>query len=201
MKKLLALTFLAFSLFSASAQTNKIENLITNEPGWTLASMFTGHAANDALQAAKDGISFIEGATNNGVITLETGVLYAKEAKSTGGFLNAYLPVGGTNSVLGAGFGLAYLDHNLYDCTLNARLGDTITVPLIKLPLYVYVESGGGYNISKSQGIAQAFAGVAFRVPITHSQTFTIGVAMGTISDVPGNVMAYGASYTLKFGK
>ncbi|HEX3855947.1 MAG TPA: hypothetical protein VHY30_01480, partial [Verrucomicrobiae bacterium] len=95
--------------------------------------------------------------------------------------------------------GVAYLDHNFYDATLNARVGDEFNLPFIHIPLYAYIESGGGYNLSKSEVIAQAFSGATLKIPITQNQTLTIGGAVGTISDYSGNIYAAAISYTFKW--
>lgn len=144
----------------------------------------------------QDLVSFIENTTNAGVVTVEAGALYGLQTHKVGGFLDAYFPIGGTNSVFGAGFGVAYLDHNFYDGTLNARIGDTFTVPFIHIPMYAYTEAGAGYNFAKNAIISQAFAGALFRIPITKSQTLTLGGAIGTISDQSGQIAALGGSYT-----
>jgi hypothetical protein len=197
---ILALLF-ALALLPASAQTNtvaSVPNLITNAPGFTLASLFSGGFGAGLQQGAQDLISFVEKTpTTNGVLTLEGGALYATSTKKVGGFFDAYLPVGGTNSVFGAGFGLAYLDGNFYDATINARLGDQITIPFINVPLYAYVESGGGYNLGKMEIMSQAFTGALFKIPITSNSTLTLGGAIGSISDYSGNIYALGGSYTL----
>ena len=177
--------------------TNQVPNLLTTPAPFTLTSLFSGTAG--LQQTLKDAVNFIEHTTNNGLVTVESGALYATKTRTVGGFLDCYLPVGGTNSVLGAGFGLAYLDQNFYDATLNARLGDTFNVPFINLPVYAYVESGGGYNLSKNEVISQAFGGLLFKLPVTTAQTVTLGAAIGAISDEPGNIWALGGSYTWTF--
>ncbi|HEX3889431.1 MAG TPA: hypothetical protein VHX90_01155, partial [Verrucomicrobiae bacterium] len=129
-------------LYSPPAPTNS----------FTLASLFTGNFGKDVEHVGQDAVSFVEQTgTSNGIVTVEAGALFAEHTKSIGGFLDAYLPVGGTNSIFGAGFGVAYLDHNFYDATLNARVGDEFNLPFIHIPLYAYIESGGGYNLSKSE--------------------------------------------------
>ena len=195
---LLALMLPALVITSARSQTNQVTNLLpTNGPAFTVAGLFSGGLGAGLQRGGQDLVSFIENtSTTNGILTAEAGALYAESTKKVGGFLDAYLPVGGTNSAFGAGFGLAYLDGNFYDATLNARLGDTFTLPFIKVPLYAYVESGGGYNLSKMEIISQAFTGALFKIPITTSQTLTLGGAVGTISDYAGNIYALGASYT-----
>ncbi len=196
----LPLFLLAGFLFasSASAQTNltQVPNLLpTNAPTFTLSGLLSGGWS----QAGKDAVSFIEGTTNSGVIQIEAGALIGEKTHDVGGFVDVMLPVGGTNSLFGAGFGLAFYNNEFYDATLNARLGDTFQVPLLKIPVYAYLESGGGYNISRQEMMAQAFTGLTLPIPITANQTFTIGGAIGTISDLNENVLAIGCSYRLTF--
>src|SRR5579859_6441151 len=114
---------------TTNTATNQVPNLLPAPTSFTLTGLFSG---NSGLQQALTGaVQFIEHTTNHSVVTIETGALYSTQSKTVGGFLDCYLPVGGTNSVLGAGFGLAYLDQNFYDATLNARLGDTFDLPFI----------------------------------------------------------------------
>jgi len=202
MKKLFLLVFaFVFALAAAvRAQDNPVPNLLTNAPvtppPFTVAGLFS---AGGWAQAGKDAVYFIENTTNNGIIQVEAGALVGQKTHDVGGFVDVMLPVGGTNSVFGAGFGVAYLNHNFYDATINARLGGTTTLPFLRLPLYTYIESGGGYNLSQNVAIAQAFAGFTLPIPITETQTLTLGAAIGHISDVSENVIALGGSYTWKF--
>jgi len=191
-----------FMAINAQAQTTTIigtgENttVVPTNTDWNLSKVFSGQGWQ---QGAKDFISFAEGTTNHGLIQIEAGALVGESSHDVGGFVSAYLPINSTNSLFGAGFGVAYLNHNFYDATLNARLGDTFALPIVRWPVYAYIESGGGYNISRSEAVAQAFAGVSLPIPITQSSTLTLGAAVGRISDVAENVLALGGSWTWKF--
>jgi hypothetical protein len=180
-----------------STATNQVPNLLTNT--FTLSGLFSGGVWTGIEKGGEDLVAFVENTTNSGTLQIESGPLYAENTKKWGAFLDAYLPVGGTNSIFGTGFGFACLDQNFYDATLNARLGNTYTVPFIKLPVYAFIESGGGWNLSKNEAMAQAFAGGLISVPITPTQTFTVGGAVGTISDYAGDIIAVGISYTFTF--
>ena len=185
-----------------SVSVSQVPNQLTSTP-LSIADFIGVGKTNGWGVAFGDTLAYIEGTTNATQITIETGALIGQPPHATkdiyGGFINGYAPVGGSNSVFGAGIGLAYFNHNFYDATLNARLGDTYSLPVLKLPVYVYLESGGGYNIGENAAVAQAFTG--FTVPITISTKWSasLGAALGKISDFQGNVIAAGGSVTYRF--
>lgn len=162
--------------------------------GWTLLGLFQGNVGSNLLATLKTGVGDIENAPTNPIITIEAGALYGERTHAMGGFLNVYVPIGGTNSLFGAGIGLAYFQHDLYDTTVNGRIGDTIPLPIVHWPLYVYGEAGGGYNFATGRAIAQAFTGALFKIPLSKKVTITLGAAYGTISDYDGQVLAAGGS-------
>ncbi len=216
--RLLALTagvLLAVAVLPAAAQTSTLAagtgtaNL--QDQAGTLAGLFGVNTTNGVWLATykgfSDGLAFLEGNTNGFArVTLEAGYLKTPHS-GAGGFMDCYFPLSGTNNVLGAGFGIAYINGNWYDATLGARLGDEIPLPLGLrkiFPLYGYVESGGGYNFGSSTAIAQAFTGASLHYSLYRTATgntvdFTIGYALGTISDVPGITKAVGGSVTFNF--
>lgn len=181
------LTILAALLagVSAKAQTTTQVNNLFPTNGWTTAF------END--------LNYIEDRTNASAVQVEMFALRGTVTHDLGFGVNAYVPVGGTNSLFGAGVGFAYYNHNAYSTTLNAKLGGTISLPVIKLPVYTYVESGGGYDISKNEAIAQAFAGFSLNYQINPNWAVTAGLAIGTVSDVPGEIEAAGGSVTYTF--
>ena len=195
----------------ASAQTTittNTDNSVTVSQAGTLAGFFGKGSTNNAFvsvyKGIGDGLAYIQGNTNGWArITLEGYYLITK-SQGNGGGANLFIPLSGTNNILGAGFGIAYLNHSWYDATLNARLGDSIPLPMGLqkfFPLYAYVESGGGYNFSTKAGIAQAFTGACvhyslFRTAKGNTFDLTMGYAVGTISDISGSVKAPGASLT-----
>lgn len=125
-------------------------------------------------------------------VIVEAGALYAPQLKhGLGAFVDFQFPV---DQQLSLGFAVAYLNGQLYDASLSARLGTTFQVPLIKRDLYAYVESGPGYNISKREIMSQSFAGGIMKFTLGSKWTLTIGGALGNISDVAGPVYAGGAS-------
>jgi hypothetical protein len=148
---------------------------------------------------AEQDLDYIEGRTNAAQIQVEAFGLRGTSTHEWGFGVNAYVPVGGTNSLFGAGIGFAYYDHNAYSTTLNAKLGGTLSLPVVKVPVYTYIESGGGYDISKNEAIAQAFAGFSINYQINTNWTATAGAAIGTVSDVPGEIEAFGGSVTRTF--
>ena len=209
---------LAMGCFTQVANAQSIDQIaagmaatpasIANNQAGTIAGFFGGGSTNgffaSAYKGVGDGLAYLQGNTNGFArITLE-GYYLITENNGNGGGANFYIPVSGTNNILGAGFGVAYLNHAWYDATLNARLGDAIPLPLGLakfFPLYAYIESGGGYNFSTKQGIAQAFTGATvhyslFRTAKGNTFDFTLGYAIGTISDIHGNVKAPGGSFT-----
>jgi len=199
-----AQTVITITTSATGVTTSTTNNGTATQPadtsgGFTVAGLFSGGGSNSLAIVGKDLVYFIENTTNSGVVQLEAGALIGQKTHDVGEFANVYLPVGGTNSIFGAGFGMAFYSGQLYDATLNARVGGTITVPFLRIPLYSYIESGGGYNIGKGHAIAQAFTGVMLPIPITTTQTLTFGVAVGTISDLGENLIAIGGSYTWKF--
>lgn len=153
--------------------------------------------------AAGQFVGFVEGTTNAAMITVESGALVGEPPgnphRTVGGFINVYLPVGGTNSNFGAGFGIAYFNGDAYSATLSARLGKQYSLPIIPIPVYAYVESGGGYDLGRCQAIAQAFAGALLPITISLKWDASVGAAAGTISDFNGNVLAFGGSVTYHF--
>jgi hypothetical protein len=181
-----AQTVITITTSATGVTTSTTNNGTATQPanpsgGFTVAGLFSGGGSNSLAIVGKDLVYFIENTTNSGVVQLEAGALIGQKTHDVGEFANVYLPVGGTNSIFGAGF------------------GGTITVPFLRIPLYSYIESGGGYNIGKGHAIAQAFTGVMLPIPITITQTLTFGVAIGTISDLSENLIAIGGSYTWKF--
>ena len=184
--------------------------LTTNSQAGTLAGFFTGSTNGTVAsiyKGAGDALAFVEGVTNGFARVTVEGYFLKTKSQGNGGGGNFYIPVSGTNNILGAGFGIAYLNHDWYDATLNARLGSAITLPLglSKIfPVYAYVESGGGYNFGTKGGIAQAFTGATvhyslFRTAAGNTIDLTGGGAVGTISDIHGNVTAFGGSLTWTF--
>ena len=211
MKKLLLIAALFVSGLVASAQTVIVTNPVpggsTDQSG-TVAGFFGGGSTNGTFASLYKGfgdtLAFAEGNTNGWArLTLEAGYLSTTH-QGNGEFLNLYIPLSGTNNIFGAGFGFAYLNKSLYDGTVNARLGDTIPLPygLQKLiPIYAYIESGAGYNFKSKVGIAQAFAGASlhyslFKTAAGNTFDVTAGYALGTISDITGNVKAFGGGFT-----
>jgi hypothetical protein len=200
---------------NASGGTTTISNPV-DQAGTVFGLLGLGSAStNSTLQAAGKGLSdafaFVEGNTNGWArISLEGGYLRTQH-QGSGGFFNLLIPLSGTNNVLGTGFGIAYINGNWYDATLSARLGSNIplklgnTIDLSQIfPLYVYAESGGGYNFGTRTGIAQAFGGaslhyILMRTSAGNTWDLTVGYAVGTISDVTGNVTAIGGSLTFSF--
>ena len=195
----------------ARSQTTNVPNLLAPvDQAGTVAGAFS--ASTNGFFAAlykgvNDGLAFAEGNTNGFARVSLEGYYLITEHNGNGGGANFYIPLSGTNNILGAGFGIGYLNHDWYDATLNARLGDSIPLPLglnKYLPLFAYFESGGGYNFSSKQGIAQAFGGASlhyslFRTRAGNTFDFTAGYAIGTISDIRGNVKAPGGSFTWTF--
>lgn len=204
MKKPLVTLIGAAALLAAvttQAQTNQITNLmppVTNSI--SLGGLLTGGSWPVIGQGIENGISFLEGTTNSGLIQVEGGGLYATSIKKYGGFANVYFPIGSTNSIFGAGFGFAYIDQNFYNGTVNGRIGSALASSGVLRLVYAYAESGGGINMSTHTAMAQAFAGALIDLPITKTFTWTAGGAIGTISDVPGNIYAFGTSVVFHFG-
>jgi hypothetical protein len=196
---------------AATAQETTVTNAIPNNPlnqKGTLAGFFGGGSTNGIFtsiyKGAGDGLAYIEGVSNGFARVSLEGYYLTTKHQGNGGGANFYVPVSGTNNILGVGFGIGYLNHDWYDATLNARLGDAIPLPMglqKYFPLYGYVESGGGYNFATKGAIAQAFTGASlhyslFRTKAGNTFDFTGGYAIGTISDISGNVNAYGGSFT-----
>lgn len=197
-KHLIVIASIVLLGFSAQAQTN-------NQAG-TLLGFFGAGSTNSTFsalyQGAGDALAFAEGNTNGWArITIEGGCLKT-DSQGSGEFANLFIPLSGTNNIFGAGFGVAYLNHNWYDGTVNARLGDTVPLPLGLqkfIPIYAYIESGGGLNLATKQAIAQAFVGASIRYTLFRTAKgndfdLTAGYAVGTISDISGNVKAIGGS-------
>jgi hypothetical protein len=222
MKKLFVIAVSALCLCApvANAQSTIITDPIpgaihssaTNNQDGTLLGFFGGGTPTNGIFAssykgASDALSFVEGVTNGFArVTLEGYYLKTKN-QGDGGGANFFIPLSGTNNILGAGFGIGYLNHAWYDATLNARLGDSIPLPMglqKYFPLYAYIESGGGYNFATKAAIAQAFTGASlhyslFRTAKGNTFDVTAGYAIGTISDITGNVQAFGGSFTWTF--
>jgi len=215
MKKLIAVIGLAlFAGITAQAQVTAPSMSLTNDQSGTLAGIFTSNSTNGWFASAEKGVSdaaaFVEGNTNGWArISVEGGWLHT-QSQGNGGFLNLLIPLSGTNNILGAGFGIAELNHNWYDTTLNARLGTSIPIKLggldltRLLPLYVYGEAGGGYNFGTRAGIAQTFAGSSlhyslYRTHAGNTVDLTVGYAIGTISDIKKNVQSVGGSVSFSF--
>lgn len=160
-----------------------------------------------AYKGASDALAYVEGVTNGFARVSLEGYYLTTKHQGNGGGANFYVPLSGTNNILGAGFGIGYLNHQWYDATLNARLGDSIPLPMglqKYFPLYGYVESGGGYNFGTRSAVAQAFTGASlhyalFRTAKGNTFDVTAGYAVGTISDITGNVQAFGGSATWTF--
>lgn len=206
----------------ARAQTSPNGSTVAASPGMpkvtqagTIFGLFGGGTSTNGFlvsagKGAGDALAFIEGNTNGWArICIEAGYLRAHD-KGNGGFLNLLIPLSGTNNILGAGFGIAYIDRHWYDATLSARLGANIPIKIGSidlssyLPLYAYTEAGGGYNFGTSQTIAQSFAGASLhyilvRLKSGNTVDLTAGIADGVISDVPGNTFAAGGSVTFSF--
>lgn len=179
--------------------TNQVPNLMPNTP-FTLAGLFSGGVSAGIKAAGQGIVNFVEGTTNNGVVTVEAGGLYGLATKKAGGFIDAYLPVAGTNSVFGAGVGVYYFDGNAGFANLSARLGDTFTVPFVRIPLYAYAEAGPAFNLNSPTTIlAQTFTGACFKIPLTLKSTVTFGGAVGSITGYAGNILAFGGSYTFSW--
>ena len=197
-RSLLAVILLSGLTSAATAQTNltQVPNLITNAP-FTLGDLFSGGFSAGIKEAGQHIVNFVEGTTNNGVVTIEAGGLYGLTSKKMGGFIDAYLPVAGTNSVFGAGAGIYYFAGNIGYADLSARLGDTFTIPFIHVPLYAYAEAGPAFNLNSPTTIlAQTFTGACLKIPLTQSSTITLGAAVGSITGYAGNIAAFGGSYT-----
>jgi hypothetical protein len=196
----------------AFAQTDVTTNAsggtttVTGDQAGTLAGFFGSGSTNgffaSAYKGAGDALAFVEGNTNGWARVSLEGYFLKTKHQGNGGGVNFFIPLSGTNNILGAGFGIAYLNHDWYDATLNARLGDSIPLPLglqKYFPLYAYIESGGGYNFASKAGIAQAFTGgtlhyAIYRTHAGNTLDLTGGAAIGTISDISGNVTAFGGS-------
>ena len=221
MKKFIAIILAAAVLaITSNAQIVTNGSTVAASPGMptitqtgTIFGFFGGGSTStngfwaDAGKGASDALAFVEGNTNGWArLCVEGGYLRAK-TEGNGGFFNVLAPLSGTNNILGAGFGIAYLNGNWYDATLNARLGVTIPIKIGSvdlspyLPLYVYNESGGGYNFGTHQAIAQSFAGaslhyILYRTKSDNTVDLTFGAATGVISDINGTVIAIGGSIT-----
>lgn len=213
-----AITAIFMCCGSLYANTNAVPDLMPPLPSnvaidqsGTIAGLLGSGSTNgvfaSAYKGASDALAFVEGVTNGFArVTLEGYFLHTK-TQGNGGGGNFYVPLSGTNNIFGAGFGIAYLNKQWYDSTLTARLGDSVPLPL-KLnkifPLYAYLESGGGYNFGTKAAIAQGFVGSSlhyalFRTKSGNTFDFTVGYAIGTISDIKGNVEAGGGSFTWTF--
>lgn len=181
-----------------AATTNQVPNLLP-----PIGSAASALPTNGWYHALNDGAAFVENTPlTNSILQVEAGVLRGTTSHDIGGFVDVMLPIGGdgpTNSLFGAGFGMAYYNHNFYDATLNARLGGTMTLPVIRMPVYTYIESGGGWNLSQNRAVAQAFAGFTIPWQINDHWTITGGMAVGTVSDLGETVEAIGGSATYHF--
>jgi len=203
-------SLLAISTFASKAQTAVTT---TNASGGvtTVSNLSTNNFLS-LLGAAGESVggsvlNFLESNSTNKTITVESGALHygSKYTKDFGGFVDVQFPSNGTNSILSTGFGLAYLNHEFYDASLNVRLGANVPIPFLtntNTTLYVYGESGPELNLSniaKGSIGAQSFAGAIYKWSISTSSYITVGAAIGSISDISGAIVALGGSYTWTF--
>jgi hypothetical protein len=108
-----------------------------------------------------------------------------------GGLVDAVYPI---NANMGVGFGVAYLDHNFYDTTINFNLGTTWNIPVIG-HVYTWVESGPAINLHDKTPLAQSFAGVTKDITISAWHVYATG-GIGNISTRPGQT--YIAGFSIK---
>lgn len=189
MKKLISVLTLG-SLLAFKGFTQPVPVVDPIAAAVTNAAPATTQLGKDFLSWFKDNKAFFE----NKTVGVEVGALYNK-SKGIGAFADVQFPI---TDQLSAGFAAAYLGGELYDAALSVKLGTTLNIPIIKLPVYAYVESGPGYNLSKSEVIAQSFAGGIIKFNISTRWSATAGLAVGNITDLAGPVYAGGFSFTFK---
>lgn len=127
-----------------------------------VTSTNTTSVIGDLKQAAADGWAALKDLNFGQGIVVEPFGLYHKG--DIGGGLA--VTTGNTNG-LNAGFALATIHDSaskrfqFYDATLNISLGKTVTVPLLNIPAYLYVETGPSVNLAHpSTVLEQSIAGV-----------------------------------------
>lgn len=203
MKKTIGIFIVGIGVaFSGLAQTNNLQPIPSTPPETPATPVAAVEVpgilgkevtklGGDFFAWFKDNKAFF----TNKVVIVEAGALYHRDL-GVGGFADVQFPI---TDQLSAGFAVAYLDGQFYDAALSIKAGTTINIPWIKLPVYAYVETGPGYNLSKGEVIAQSFAGAIVKFDISSKWVVTVGGAVGNISDVSGAVLAGGASLSYKF--
>jgi hypothetical protein len=115
------------------------------------------HVGSDAFSALKD-LNF-----DNGVVVEPFAMMHKSDF---GGGLA--VTTGNTNG-LNAGFALAAINDSaskrfdFYDATLSISYGGTVTIPVIKIPAYLYAETGPALNLAHpNKVLIQSIAGAKF---------------------------------------
>jgi len=202
-RRLLAIALLAACLRS-QAQVNSLppENpqpasVATNALTLGLSSIIPTNAVKlggDVVLAVSDSVPYFMAGTER------VGVAALYSNHKTGFLVDLIHPVVSvnTNGQVSIGFAAAYLDHTFYDASVGLNLGMTAHVPVLGA-VYLFGESGPGFQFKDSHAVAQSFIGVSKSFTLFHKLPLSIKGGLGNISDRPGPAFVLGLDAQMKF--
>lgn len=89
----------------------------------------------------------------------------------------------------------AYFDTHFFLGSVNTTLGKTVNIPVLNIPLYMWVEFGPAFNANHpDQLLAQGFTGGTFKFDIVKATTksnpwtLTLGAGIGKVTDWDGDI-------------
>lgn len=142
----------------------------------------------DFKQLGSDALNTLKGQDFNDGIDIEAFGIYHNG--DFGGGLA--VSTAHTNSPLNMGFAIAAMQNatskkaDFYDASLSLQLGEQVTIPVLKVPVYLYIESGPALNLhNPSAVLEQSIAGAKYIHRFSNGMVFSAGGGVGHNSEWP----------------
>lgn len=158
----------------------------TNASGGTNTTVNKQTLGDDFKQLGSDAWNSLKGLDFAPGITVEPFGIY--HSGDFGGGIA--VSTANTNSIINFGFAIAVISDkknkrtDFYDTSFSVELGKTVTVPIIKLPAYLYVETGPAFNLAHPTTVLeQSIAGAKLTQDLGKGWRLSEGLGVGHNSE------------------
>lgn len=189
MKTKLILSALCLGALVVNLQADTVSNVTVNASGGTTTTVASKTTLGDDFkQLGSDALNSLKGLDFAPGITVEPFGLY--HAGNFGGGLA--VETANTNSLINYGFAIAAIHDSkskttdFYDTSFSVELGDTVTVPIFKIPAYLYAETGPAMNAAHPTAVLeQSIAGAKLTQDLGKGWRLNEGFGVGHNSEWP----------------
>lgn len=177
---------LTFNAQAQTAATPPATTVTTNASGGATTTVASQTLGSDFKQLGSDAWNSLKGLDFAPGITVEPFGIY--HAGDFGGGLA--VETANTNSILNYGFAIAAIHNGIskkfdfYDTSFSVELGTTVTVPIFKIPAYIYAETGPAVNLARPTAILeQSIAGAKLTQDLGGGWRLSEGLGVGHNSE------------------